>query len=208
MPTPNISPNKFYAQSWFYWLIFIIIAAGLGWFFYNQYYLEPVDWTDGANKSAIQVIENNDGTKTVRNVEGGYEVSIPQDWQVVSFDDETLAVSEPDIDQVQMFSGVSIQIKSTDISDIVEFFQNKINLLDDEGIEITRRPDFIINGVNVQLIVVDYSQSYWPSSGEITYFYHFIKNNKFLNVSYSSINRERIIQDQDIVLKVIEDILS
>lgn len=79
-------PNKFYNQSWFNWLILIIITAGLGWFFYTQFYVEPVDWGDDEKSELgiknqempIGVIVNKleNGDVLVINKNDGFQVKI------------------------------------------------------------------------------------------------------------------------------------
>lgn len=108
--------NKFYNQSWFYWLVLAIVTAGLGWFFYTQFYVEPVDWSDGRNQETnIQVIDNKDGTKTVRNVGENVELVVSEEWEETKNPGSVLnvlyrGVEQPKFDTA-LIDGINFSVK-------------------------------------------------------------------------------------------------
>ena len=76
----NCSCKKF-----MFWVFIIVVLVG-GFFYYNQAAAPVEDMT------SIEITENEDGTKTVRNLEEGYEVILKNSEQIISSDARTLTV--------------------------------------------------------------------------------------------------------------------
>lgn len=62
-------------------LFLIVLILLVGGFFVWKNFGSKEEQKVAVEKSPIEVIDNGDGTKTVKNVEEGYEVTVPQDWK-------------------------------------------------------------------------------------------------------------------------------
>ena len=125
-------------------------------------------------KSPIEVTDNGDGTKTVKNVEDGYEVTVENELNVDSVNGRLSVFSKDNSDNV--LPDLSFTLQKTDKTSALNFFNEEFNKLGDKGLKTEELLNFDLDGLNIDYIKVDYKNSEWPSNGEMVYIYHFIIN--------------------------------
>jgi len=135
-------------------------------------------------KSPIEITNNDDGTKTVRNVEEGYEVEVDSELNVDFIDGKLSIQSQDNINQI--LPDLSFILQKTNKTSALIFFKEEFNKLNDQGLQVEELSSFELNNVIVDYIKVDYKNSEWTSNGEVVYIYHFvIKEQNFIIVDTS-----------------------
>lgn len=172
----NCSCKKF-----MFWVFIIVVLVG-GFFYYNQADTPAEDMTP------IEITENEDGTKTVRNLEEGLEVVIGEEWEVPdeSISDEKLMVrilGENENPDTNFQDGVYMKIytfdnpKGLNISEwaVQEwgYDEKSLEIIDIDSHEVFVSMDKVAFGVEDPVI---YSDS------EIKDF-SFVKNDKIISYS-------------------------
>ncbi len=194
-------PNKFYNQSWFNWLILIIITAGLGWFFYTQFYVEPVDWGDDEKSELgiknqemdIEVIDNGDGTKTVRNVGENIQLVVDEEWDVKSKNlvDEKILVEklgENNLGDTGIQEGIYIQVYTFNNlnKDSIKDFVNK-----EWGYSYDDVETIFISGVDVfrdeRKVSFGDENSYYYKDDSLIIDFSFVEDDKVITYSCTAI---------------------
>ncbi len=117
--------------------LFLIIIILIGGFLVYNNYNNKEEQKVVVEKSPIEITNNDDGTKTVRNVEEGYEVKVSDDYYINdnSFEESLLMIQ--DYQEPELGYGgipgckVFIEKKEGNLSNIIENTKNNC-LLDNE----------------------------------------------------------------------------
>ncbi len=173
-------------------LVLIILILLIGGFFVWKNFGSKEEQKVVVEKSLIEVTDNGDGTKTVKNVEDGYEVTVENELNVDSVDGRLSVLSKDNSDKV--LPDLSFTLQKTDKTSALNFFNEEINKLGDKGLKIEELSTFDLNGFNIDYIKVDYKNSEWPSNGEMVYIYHFIINEQNFIIVDTSFD-ESILKD-------------
>jgi len=173
------------------WLLFLIaIILVSGFFVYKNFKSEKKNVQ--VEKSPIEVVDNGDGTKTVKNVEEGYEVKVDSGLNTDFVDGKLSVFLQDNNDKV--LPDLSFTLQKTDKTSALNFFNEEFNNLYDQGLKTEEFPVFGLNGINVDYIKVDYKNSEWPSNGEMSYIYHFIINEQNFIIVDTSFD-ESVLKD-------------
>ena len=158
---------------WFFVLIILVVLVG-GFFIYQKTTKPEVKSSEEEKMSSIEVVDNGDGTKIVKNVKEGYEVTVGEDLNIDFSNDKLNLSSDNDIDKI--LPDISFYLQQTDKTSALNFFNTEIDKLGDKGLETVEFEDFYVGKVVIDYIKVDYKNSEWPSDGEILYVYNVIIN--------------------------------
>jgi|GEM_PF-3500771 len=164
--------------------LFLIIIILIGGFLVYNNYNNKEEQKVVVEKSPIEITNNDDGTKTVRNVEEGYEVEVNSELNVDFIDGKLSIQSQDNINQI--LPDLSFILQKTNKTSALIFFKEEFNKLNDQGLQVEELSSFELNNVIVDYIKVDYKNSEWTSNGEVVYIYHFvIKEQNFIIIDTS-----------------------
>ncbi|HQF57562.1 MAG TPA: hypothetical protein PK831_03650 [Candidatus Magasanikbacteria bacterium] len=164
--------------------LFLIIIILIGGFLVYNNFNNKEEQKVVVEKSPIEITNNDDGTKTVRNVEEGYEVEVDSELNVDFIDGKLSIQSQDNINQI--LPDLSFILQKTNKTSALIFFKEEFNKLNDQGLQVEELSSFELNNVIVDYIKVDYKNSEWTSNGEVVYIYHFvIKEQNFIIVDTS-----------------------
>mgnify|MGYP001174234688 CR=1 FL=1 len=164
--------------------LFLIIIILIGGFLVYNNFNNKEEQKVVVEKSPIEITNNDDGTKTVRNVEEGYEVEVNSELNVDFIDGKLSIQSQDNINQI--LPDLSFILQKTNKTSALIFFKEEFNKLNDQGLQVEELSSFELNNVIVDYIKVDYKNSEWTSNGEVVYIYHFvIKEQNFIIVDTS-----------------------
>lgn len=164
--------------------LFLIIIILIGGFLVYNNFNNKEEQKIVVEKSPIEITNNDDGTKTVRNVEEGYEVEVNSELNVDFIDGKLSIQSQDNINQI--LPDLSFILQKTNKTSALIFFKEEFNKLNDQGLQVEELSSFELNNVIVDYIKVDYKNSEWTSNGEVIYIYHFvIKEQNFIIVDTS-----------------------
>jgi len=164
--------------------LFLIIIILIGGFLVYNNFNNKEEQKIVVEKSPIEITNNDDGTKTVRNVEEGYEVEVNSELNVDFIDGKLSIQSQDNINQI--LPDLSFILQKTNKTSALIFFKEEFNKLNDQGLQVEELSSFELNNVIVDYIKVDYKNSEWTSNGEVVYIYHFvIKEQNFIIVDTS-----------------------
>lgn len=170
--------------------LFLIIILLVGGFLIYKNFGNKEEQKVVVEKSPIEVTDNGDGTKTVKNVEEGYEVKVNSELNVDFMSGKLSVQSQDNINQ--MLPDLSFILQKTDKTSARNFFNEEINKLNDQGLKIEELSSFKLNNIDVDYIKVDYKNSEWSSNGEMVYIYHFIINEQNFIIVDTSFNENTL----------------
>ncbi len=171
------------------WLLFLIIIILVGGFLIYKNFINK-EQKVAVEKSPIEVTDNGDGTKTVKNVEEGYDVKVNSELNVDFIDSKLIVQSQDDINE--MLPDLSFILQKTDKTSARAFFNEEVDKLNDQGLKIEELSSFELDNIGVDYIKVDYKNSEWSSNGEVVYIYHFIINEQNFIIVDTSFNESTL----------------